>query len=146
MRTVARLALAVHLALVPVAAGAGFTAAPVSQAAWTPYTPTVTAETPGATPPTFTVNAAGYTLVGKTLVWRVDVTVTAAGTGSGRIVVPMPVALQGANQSGYGYNTASGKGTTAVTSGNSFLVGNTDATTPIATGARVIASGVSEVL
>lgn len=58
---------------------------------WISYTSTITAQTPGVTPPTFTLNGARYKLCGnKTVMLAVDVSVTAAGTGSGAILYTLP--------------------------------------------------------
>lgn len=62
---------------------------PASQP-WTPYSCTATAQTPGGTPPTFTVNNCRYTINGKSATARADVSVTAAGTGTGSILITLP--------------------------------------------------------
>jgi hypothetical protein len=57
---------------------------------WTAYSCTVTARTPGVTPPTFTVNSCSYSINGKTIIARADATVTAAGTGTGGMQFSLP--------------------------------------------------------
>lgn len=64
---------------------------PNCNGAWTAYTATATAATPGITPPTLTVNGARYKLCGnKTVLLQNSVSVTAAGTGVGALRVTLP--------------------------------------------------------
>jgi hypothetical protein len=62
----------------------------VNLGAWTNYTCTAVAETPGGTPPVFTINSCSYWQNGKTITARADVTVNAQGTGSGGIIISLP--------------------------------------------------------
>lgn len=119
--------------------------------AWTTYSPTVTAQTPGVTPPTFTVNTARYKQLGKTVFVEIDITVTAAGTGAGQIDATLPVTAAAA---GY-YLTGLDRGLTAkavwaaINGGGSssttlMAIAFYDGTTAIATNSRPAVSGVYE--
>lgn len=66
----------------------GFSGA-ADQAAWTAYTPTVTAGSGTAT----TVSATGrYKQIGKTVIVQASVTVTAVGTAAGSMQITVPIA------------------------------------------------------
>lgn len=66
--------------------------------AWTSYTPTVTAGSGTFT----TVSATGkYCKIGKTVFWRVHVTITTIGTAAGGVYVTLPVTAQTATDSAF---------------------------------------------
>lgn len=83
--------------------------APIDGAAWTAYTPTITATTG-----TFTsVNASGvYKVIGKTVFFRVTINIVTIGSAAGRLLLPFPtggpnsvanysVAINGTNQTSH---------------------------------------------
>lgn len=108
-------------------------------AAWTAWTPTVTAE--GGTLTSYTVNSAAYIQIGKTVMARFDITITNAGTGNSSLQVTAPVTAKVNSQVGcgreYGVN---GKALWAafIASTTTISVRNYDATTMIATNARAV--------
>lgn len=64
------------------------------------YSASITAQTPGITPPTFTVNTQTYWQYNKLVTLVLSVTVTAAGTGSNGVLFSLPVTgLTGKNGS-----------------------------------------------
>jgi hypothetical protein len=77
-------------------------------AAWTTYTPTITAQagTPAAT------SATGrYRQIGKTVIAEMDVTITSAGTASGAVNVSLPLTAAAFRYAGFGFEYAvTGKG------------------------------------
>lgn len=120
----------------------------VNLSAWPAYTPTVTAQTPGGTPPTFTLNNASYWQNGKSITVRADVTVTAAGTGSAAILISLPFTA-----AAFGYIGASieigvstSLGSTLITGGGTVMSCRTSAGgTWIVTGQRVLAEVTYEI-
>lgn len=78
--------------------------ADLPQSTWSTYTPTVTAQTGTIT----TSSATGRfkQLSGKTMVAEVDVTITAAGTGAGSLLVTLPSNAAAHNYTGSSYEYA----------------------------------------
>lgn len=112
--------------------------------AWTSWTPTVTAGSG-----TFTsVSGSGkYTQIGKTVIWRVDITITTVGTASGAVLFTIPVtSAVSVGMIGSGREDAlSGKALTCkltTTSQASSL--NYDNTSPIGAGSILRLSGQYE--
>lgn len=133
---------------VPAAAGAVIFDLSQLSGSWISYSPTVTAQTPGGTPPTFTVNNASYWRVGKTVTARADVTVTAAGTGSAGVLVALPFTA-----AAFGYLGTSKEIAVTGVSGAAFIAASgttmncqtSVAGTYIVTGQRVLAEVTYEV-
>jgi hypothetical protein len=89
-------------------------------AAWTSYTPTITA---GAGTPT-TVSATGrYKVFGKTVIVTIDVTVTTTGTAAGAIIATLPL-----NSAAFSYVGTAREHAIAGNSGAAIIAGGTDAT------------------
>lgn len=116
--------------------------------AWATYVPTITAQTPGITPPTFSTTSARFKTLGKTVFLEVDFTVTAAGTGTNGILVTLPIQAAAFQYQCSGKETAvTGKlctfsiGQLSATQGVIFFY---DATSPIATNNRISVTGVYE--
>lgn len=115
--------------------------------AWTSYTVTATAQTPGGTPPTFTATGR-YKQIGKTVFVQVDVTVTSAGTGSGGLRVSLPFTAAAFNYMGTSSEILiNGKSGRAVALASSSVIDTRDATgaTYIVTGAEVVVGLTYEV-
>lgn len=105
------------------------------KSAWTPYTPTVTAQSGTIT----TSSATGrYKQDGKTIIVQLDITITTAGTGSFGLIATLPVTAAANVYVGTAYEHASsGKSGAAV-------IGNISATQIYArdaSGATFIANG-----
>jgi hypothetical protein len=117
-----------------------------NNAAWTSYTPTISAQTGSIT----TSSGEGYyTRVGKMCALYVRANVLAKGTGSGYLAVTIPFQARGIiEQIGVGRETgATGKALTAsvAASGNFMAILAYDVTTVIVDGYRNIISMVYEV-
>lgn len=122
--------------------------------AWVDYVPVITAQTPGITPPTFTLNEAKYAKLGKVVVVFVSLNIVAQGTGLLGILVdpPLPIAagLGGLGISGLGVSyefAATGFMGNAVpqsvgTFAQKITLRKHDATTWIVTGQSVVAVAV----
>lgn len=113
--------------------------------AWTVYTPTIVAQTPGGTPPTFTLTSNGNRSKthGKTVFLEVDFTVTAAGTGTGYIKVSLPATSAVHNYTGtcYDYANTASQGTASITTGVSqtdLIIWRAAGTTFITTGSALV--------
>lgn len=104
---------------------------------WTSYTCTATAQTPGGTPPTFTVNDCRYYLAGTSVTARADVTITAAGTGSGGIQITLPFTAAAFKYVGSSIEYVS----TGVAGGCLVVVSGTTMSCSTATGATYIVTG-----
>lgn len=120
----------------------------VNLSAWTAYTPTAVAQTPGITPPTFTVNNGSYWLNGKTVTARADVSITAAGTGLGGILISLPFTAAAFSYVGgsieVGVTGASGYA--LILSGGTIMNCKlSTASTYIVTGQRVVAEVTYEI-
>lgn len=116
----------------------------VNLSAWSAYTCTATAQTPGGTPPTFTVNRQIYWQNGKTITALCDVTVTAAGTGSGAILMTLPFTGDAGHYVGSSFEYAA----TALSGGTFVQASGTFMSAKTAAGASYIVTGqavVSEV-
>ncbi|MET4197294.1 hypothetical protein ABIB96_001282 [Bradyrhizobium sp. LA3.X] len=120
----------------------------VDGGAWTAYTPTVSAQTPGGTPPTFSSISGRYRQVGKTVHVQVNVGVTTAGTGTGGVVISLPVALKVGFNGGLSGALAAGVTVGAVLNqgnlGNNVVILKYDGTTVITNGQAMSASGTYE--
>lgn len=118
----------------------------VNLSAWTAYTPTVTAQTPGVTPPTFTVNSGHYWLNGKTATIRADVSVTAQGTGAGSMFISLPFTAQAFPQVGSSIELVTGTSGFAYVSSSATTAGcrTSAGVTYIVTGQRVIITATYE--
>jgi hypothetical protein len=116
-------------------------AVPDSNASWTSYTPTITAQTGSIT----TSSASGiYLTVGKTVYFSVSITITTAGTGTGFLKATLPSTpnfaftgtAQNTNQTGI-------IGAAQIASGDpSLYIANYTNATFINTGANIVASGM----
>lgn len=95
----------------------------LADVAWTTYSPTVTVQTPGGTPPTIVTNSARYKTIGKTVVVSVDFTVSAAGTGAGQMFIPLPV-----NSAAFRYAGSAFEYAADLKSGAAFINGPSNAT------------------
>lgn len=128
-------------------AGAVLTAAQLNTylpQAWTPWTPTITASSGTFT----TVSASGrYIQYGKTVHWTLVIDITTAGTASGGVVFPLPVAvLGGAGHLGNGREAAV-TGSAVQVYATSTTLGRVikyDDTTIIASGRSLWLSGTYE--
>lgn len=109
---------------------------PASQP-WTSYSCTATAQTPGGTPPTFTVNDCRYYLAGTSVTARADVAITAAGTGSGAIQITLPFTAAAFKYAGSSIEYVS----TGVAGGCLVGVSGTTMSCLTATGATYITTG-----
>lgn len=115
---------------------------------WADYTPTVIAQTPGVTPPTFTVNRARWAQKGKVVFLYLDITTTAQGTAAGWMRVSIPVA----GVAGGNIGTVGGSEIAAAGYGVHGYVNDTlglsivryDAIPVMVTGHRIIVSGSYE--
>jgi hypothetical protein len=133
-----------HLAL-----ASGFTAQGVDQGAWTSYTPVLSASTGTVTTTGSVVGR--YKVVGKTVYWSADVTVTTNGTAGSSFDVSLPLtastAIVGLPASGV--RNADHKavvgliGYGASTKASFFLAA--DGTYPASDGARFFVGGQYEV-
>lgn len=122
----------------------------VNLSAWTSYTGTCTAvaQTPGVTPPTFTINSCSYWLNGKTLTARADLTVTAAGTGLGALRISLPFTAAAFRYVGnsYEYAVTGGSGACFINQSGTIMSCSTAAAgTYIVTGQSVVAEVQYEV-
>jgi hypothetical protein len=110
-------------------------------AAWTAYTPTVTAGSGAFT----TVSGAGrYLVIGKTTLISVTVTITTNGTAAGYVHVTLPNTPQGSVQL-TGRESAAGKALqTRAGGGSTFDILNYDGTYPGASGGVLVVGGVYE--
>jgi hypothetical protein len=110
-------------------------------AAWTAYTPTVTAGSGAFT----TVSGAGrYLVIGKTTLISVTVTITTNGTAAGYVHATLPNTPQGSVQL-TGRESAAGKALqTRAGGGSTFDILNYDGTYPGASGAVLVVSGIYE--
>lgn len=113
--------------------------------AWTTWVPTVTASVGVIT--SYTVNSARYLQIGKLVFFHCDIKITDAGTGSGTLMVALPVTGAPYIQATIGQEISLiGK----FIAGSIGLAGNTDDcvyfdnTSVIATGARTILGGTYE--
>lgn len=118
--------------------------------AWTTYSPTAAAQTPGVTPPTFTSVTGRYKQIGKTIICQMEAIVNVAGTAAGNLQITLPVASRAGNYAGSAFEAAiTGK------SGAGIILGGTDTanvrardatgTTFFANGADVTISIVYEI-
>lgn len=109
------------------------------QAAWTAYTPTVTASSGAFT----TVSATGrFLAIGKTVFVKVAINITTVGTASGIVQATLPnTSVGGYNLSG---NAGAGFQLTANTVGNQLFLTKYDGTSAISAGATLFGSGVYE--
>ena len=117
-----------------------------NNAAWTSYTPTLTSQTGSIT----TATASGYyTRIGKLCAVYVRANITTAGTGAGFLGISMPFTSANTNEQIFvGRETiATGTAMTGnlAPSDTVLKVLTYNALTPIASGTRVIASGIFEV-
>lgn len=113
------------------------------KAAWTTYTPTVTASSGTFT----TVSAAGsYLTIGKLVHFTCTITITTVGTAAGAIVLPLPVGTTARAASVFGLAHNLGKSVgyrllNADTTGNISFYDNTSA---IAAGNVIVVTGIYE--
>jgi hypothetical protein len=118
-------------------------------AAWTSsFTSVCTAQTPGGTPPTLTTNFSRYRQIGKTIIFSIGVTVTAAGTGAGSILCTLPFTAAAFQYAGSSFESAAtGKsGGVFISSGAaSMSFRDASATTYITTANAVVATITYEI-
>lgn len=120
-----------------------------SEAGWTDYTPSVTAQSGTLT----TVSGTGlYSQIGKIVNVKVKVVITTKGTGAGNIIITLPVSAKTQFTdagSGYSYTTASGASTVgllvAIAPTSSLRASKYDATTAIVDGQTLIISATYEI-
>lgn len=115
------------------------------------FSPTVTAQAPGITPPTFTVNSARFLLIGKICYVQFDVTVSAQNTGSGRLLSTLPGSCATNTRGSYSVagseNATTFSGLTGIipTAGNQIQVALYNNVTPIITGYELVFSAWFEI-
>lgn len=110
---------------------------PACNGSWTPYTATATAQTPGITPPTFSVVSSRYKLCGnKTIIMQATINVTAAGTGTGaiRVTLPFTAAAFIFPGSSYEYVVTGNSGAASINSSGTFV----SATNAVATTSYIV--------
>lgn len=119
---------------------------PACNGPWTSYAGTASAQTPGITPPTFSVVSSRYKLCGnKTVLLQAAVSVTAAGTGLGAIRVTLPFTAGSATFAGssYEYGVTGTGGTAAINSGGTFVGALTAAAATYIVTGQAVALGIT---
>lgn len=119
---------------------------PACNGPWTTYSATATAQTPGVTPPTFSVLSARYKLCGnKTVLLQAAVSVTAAGTGLGALRVTLPFTAGNTNYAGssYEYAVTGTGGTSAIAVSGTFVSALTGAAATYIVTGQGVAIGIS---
>jgi hypothetical protein len=113
--------------------------------AWTTWTPTVTASTPGATPPTFGTIVAKTLAIGKLTFIRIEINITTNGTGSNTIRFTLPSAVASTYAIFTGHDVlTTGKMLQGLAQSSFCDITYYDNTYPGATGARLIINGLYE--
>jgi hypothetical protein len=107
-----------------------------NNAAFTTYTPTITAETGSFT--TITTHVAKYTRIGKFCAVEVDFTITTVGTGANGILVTLPFTVAHNIGGGVGREKAvAGFGVYILEAGGNAVIRKFDGTSPIQANARI---------
>ena len=110
----------------------------LSFGAWTPYTPTITAQSGTFT----TTSAAGrYKTVGKTVFFMLEITITAVGTASGVVNASLPLASVASTASGYGWIVTGQRANDNFMMAGSIVPNSTVCGVILYTGASAIGAG-----
>lgn len=115
-----------------------------SSAPWNSFTPVVVPQAGAITTVTPTCR---YSILGKTIVFVMDIIITTNGTGSGAVLATLPVTPKGAGgitASFAGYRSSDFKALSSIISGPEAVITLYDGTYPGADGVSLFISGVYE--
>jgi hypothetical protein len=119
----------------------------IDQSAWTAYTPTITTSTGTIT--TIGFNVGAYKKIGKTVLFRLDFSITTIGTGAGELRATLPfTSLSGVQYSASGTEYVNHKGVNALIAASATYIGiyySTDGSFPGASGRSFNVTGVYEI-